>query len=271
MNPQQLAEVICAVHLAHHVEGNLIQRGGIMLVGPPGTLKSTIADTLSSYYDALVLTDINMTLLADLRDGLAGGHVNSLVFTEYAKIYERNPQTAVNVEGSIRALASEGFAAASFQDHRIARRKAYATIIGAMPPAIVERHFKRWEETGFNRRFLWAVYGLKNAHILDEAASELKRLDFGVRDLPRVPPVGKTIPMLLTKDERERVKRYVSQQPGGSHTQQIQLLTRVWAVLKWWHKEHRTVKQCEATITAFAKALSHDGTDLVLATRARKR
>lgn len=271
MNPQQLAEVICAVHLAHHVEGTLQQRGGLFLVGPPGTLKSTIADTLSTYSDALVLTDINMQLLVDLRDGLAGGSINSLVFTEYAKLYERNPQTAFNVEGSIRALASEGFAAASFQDHRIARRKAHATIVGAMPPAILDKFFKRWEETGFNRRFLWAVYGLKNAHILDEAASHLKRLDFGVRELPRVPPMGKTIPMLLTKDERERARRYVSQQPGTSHTQQIQLMIRVWSVLKWWHKERRTTRQCEATITAFAKALSHDGTDLVLATRSKKR
>jgi hypothetical protein len=194
MNPQQLAEVICAAHLAHHVEGTLQQRGGLMLVGPPGTLKSTLVETLSAYSDALILTDINMMLLADLRDSLAGGSVTSLVFTELAKIYERNPQTAFNVEGSLRALASEGFAAASFQDHRIARRKAHATLIGAMPPSVVEKHFKRWEESGFNRRFLWAVYGLKNAQILDEAASELRRLDFGVRELPRVPPLGKTIP-----------------------------------------------------------------------------
>ena len=270
MNPQQLAEVIAAVHVAHHVEGALQQRGGLMLVAPPGALKSTLAEALAGHHDALVLTDINMQLLADLRDSLAVGSINSLVFSEYAKIYERNPQTAFNVEGSIRALASEGFAAASFQDHRVARRKAYATIIAAMTPSTVEKFFKRWEESGFNRRFLWAVYGLKNAHILDEAASELRRLDFGVRDLPRLPPLGRTIPNLLTHEERRRVRGFVAQQPGTSHTQQIQLLTRVWAVLKWWHKERRTIRQCEATITAFAKALSHDGTDLVLAARAKK-
>jgi len=271
MTPQQLAEIICAAHLAHFVEGTLQQRGGLRLVGPPGSLKSTLAETLYQYSDALVLTDLNMTLLADLRDSLAVGAINSLVFTEFSKIYERNPQTAMNLEGSLRALASEGFAAASFQDHRIARRKAYASIIGAMPPAIVERNFKRWEETGFNRRFLWATFGIANAHILDAAAMELKRLDFGVHDLPRVSPVSRNVPMTLTRDERERVSRYVAQQPGTSHTQQIQLLIRIWAVLKWWHHNRRSTKQAEATIQAFAKALSHDGTDLVLAARPKKR
>lgn len=271
MTPQQLAEIICASHLAHYVDGSLQQRGGLMMVGPPGSLKSTLAETLNQYSDALVLTDLNMQLLADLRDSLAVGAISSLVFTEFTKIYERNPQTAMNLEGSLRALVSEGFAAASFQDHRIARRKAYASVIAAMPPALVERHFKRWEETGFNRRFLWCTFGVQNAHILDAAAMELKRLDFDVHELPRVSPISRRVPQTLTKDERERAAKYVASQPGTSHTQQIQLLVRIWSVLKWWHKSRGTIKKCEATITAFAKALSHDGTDLVLAARPKKR
>lgn len=277
MNPTQLVEIICAVHLSPYVEGTLEQRGGLMLVAPPGALKSTLAEMTHHYPDALLLTDVNVTMLADLRDALAGDSVRTLVFSEFAKLYERNPQTATNVEGHLRALASEGFAGASFQDHRVNRRKAYATIIAAMPPVLVEKQFKRWEESGFNRRFLWAVYGLKGRHILDEAATELKRLDFGVRDIPRVPPLGMSIPYLLNDKEKTRVRQLVSQQPGGSHTQQIQLLARVWSVLKWWHSERDTPKECEATIEAFGKSLSKEGTDLVLtpvkilAPQARKR
>lgn len=267
MDPRQLVDAICATHLAHLVDGNLEQRGGLFLVGPPGALKSTMTEALSQYPDTLLLSDINITSLLNFRDALTGGSVSSLVFTEFAKIYERNASTAVNVEGTLRALASEGFAAASFEDQRIARRKAYATIIGAMPPKIQDRHYVRWNDSGFNRRFLWAVYGLKGGYVLDEAASNLQRLDFGIRDVIRVPPIGRTIPMLLSNAERQRVQILVKNQPGGSHTQQIQMLTRIWAVLKWWYTECGTPKQADYTIEAFSLALSREGTDLDLTVR----
>lgn len=264
MYPHQLVEVICAVHLSPYVEGNLEQRGGLMLVAPPGGLKSTLAEVTMQYPDALLLTDVNVKMLADLRDALTGGNITTLVFNEFAKLYERNPQTATNIEGSLRALVSEGFAGASFQDHRVNRRKAYATLIGAMPPNIVEAQFKRWEDTGFNRRFLWATYGLKGSYVLDEAASQLTRLNLNIHDVPRVPPLGQSIPFVLTEKERLRVRKYVSQQPGGSHAQQIQLLTRVWCVLKWWHRERGTPDACEDTIVSFVESLTHNGADLIL-------
>jgi len=36
MTAQDLIEVLCAAHLAHRVEGSFSERGGIMLVAPPG-------------------------------------------------------------------------------------------------------------------------------------------------------------------------------------------------------------------------------------------
>jgi hypothetical protein len=246
------------------VEGSLEHRGGLFLIGPPGALKSTLTEALSQYTDTLLLSDINITSLLNFRDALTGGQINTLVFAEYAKIYERNPQTAVNVEGTLRALASEGFAAASFEDQRINRRRAYATIIGAMPTKIQSRHFIRWDESGFNRRFLWAVYGLKGAYILDDAASNLEQLDFGVRDVIRVPPFMRQIPNLLDESEKRRAQALVKNQPGNSHTQQIQILVRMWAVLKWWYLECGVPEETERTLTEFAKALSKEGTDLDL-------
>lgn len=277
MNPHQLVEIICAVHLAPFVEGQLEQRGGLMLVSPPGSLKSTLAEMANHYPDALLLTDVNVSTLVDMRDSLTGDNIRTLVFSEFAKIYERNPQTAANIEGSLRALASEGFAGASFQDQRINRRKAYATILAAMPPSLVDKHFKRWEDTGFNRRFLWANYALRGAHILDDAAAELKKLDFAIKDVLRPPPISMSIPFGLTSAERERVKVIVKHQPGGSHTQQIQLMSRVWSVLKWWHRERGTPKEADETINAFAKSLSREGTVLtigpvnILAPKTKKR
>jgi hypothetical protein len=265
MNPHQLVEIICAVHLAPFVEGTLEQRGGLMLVAPPGALKSTLAEMTNHYPDALLLTDLNVQTLIDLRDSLTGDNVRTLVFSEFAKLYERNPQTSSNIEGSLRALASEGFAGASFQDQRINRRKAYATVIGAMPPSLVEKNFKRWEDSGFNRRFLWATYGVAGTYMLDDAAVELRKLDFGIKDVLRPPPISMSIPFCLTVPERERVKVYVKHQPGGSHTQQIQLLARIWSVLKWWHRERGTPKEAEETLLAFAKSLSREGGLLVIA------
>lgn len=264
MEPRQLVDAICACHVGHLVDGTLEQRGGMFLVGPPGALKSTLTEALQTYPDTLLLSDINIQSLMNFRDAITGGSVNSLVFTEYAKIYERNPQTAVNIEGTLRAMASEGFAAASFEDQRINRRKAFATIIGAMPPKVQARHYNRWDESGFNRRFLWLVYGLKGSYVLDEAASNLERLDFGIKDVIRVPPIGRSIPMLLTPEERGRVKLYVKHQPGNSHTQQIQCLTRIWAVLKWWYLECGTPEETSLTMEALGEALSRDGTVLDL-------
>lgn len=265
MNPHQLVEIICAVHLAPFVEGQLDQRGGLMLVAPPGALKSTLVEIANRYPDALLLTDLNVQTLVDMRDGLTGDNIRTLVFSEFAKIYERNPQTSSNIEGSLRALASEGFHGASFQDQRINRRKAYATIIAAMPPSLVDKRFKGWEESGFNRRFLWATYGIKGGHILDDAAAELKKLDFGIKDVLRPPPVSMVIPYTLTAPEREQVKLYVKHQPGSSHTQQIQLMSRIWSVLKWWHREHGTPKGADETVQAFAKSLSREGSLLTIA------
>jgi hypothetical protein len=265
MNPHQLVEVICAVHLAPLVEGTLEQRGGLMLVAPPGALKSTLAEMTNHYPDALLLTDLNVQTLVDLRDSLTTDNVHTLVFSEFAKIYERNPQTASNIEGSLRALASEGFHGASFQDQRVNRRKAYATVIAAMPPSLQDKNFRRWEDSGFNRRFLWATYGIRGAYILDDAAVELKKLDFGIKDVLRPPPISMSIPFCLTLPERERVKMYVKHQPGGSHTQQIQLLSRIWSVLKWWHTERDTPKDAEETLLAFAKSLSREGGLLTIA------
>lgn len=264
MNPRQLVEIICAVHLAPLVEGTLEQRGGLMLVSPPGTLKSTLAEMTNHYPDALLLTDLNVQTLIDLRDSLTSDNIRTLVFSELQKLYERNPQTSSNLEGTLRALASEGFSGASFQDQRVNRRKAFATIIGAMPPAFVDKRFKSWDESGFNRRFLWATYGVKGAHILDDAAVELKKLDFGIRDVLRPPPLSMSIPYLLTDAEKARVKMFVKHQPGGSHSQQIQLLSRVWSVLKWWHRENDSIKEADTTIVAFAASLTRGGTDLVI-------
>lgn len=247
MDVKTLVEVLCAVHLASYVESPFEDRGGLMLVGPPGALKSTMVATLERpYNDAIMLSDINARTLNDLRDQIAQNTIRTLVLPEIQKIYERHPYTASNVEGTLRALAGEGFSSAGFQDARVARLRARACIIGALTPDTYDTHFKQWDSTGYTRRFLWALVYVKDITVLDRSLYEWTRLDFQIRHVPLAPVDGSRIPNLTTKQERQLVRGWVKYQPGGSPVVQAQLLAKVLAVLKWWYIQlanPRTVKQ----------------------------
>src|SRR6476646_6884687 len=133
MKARSLLEVIDAAHLSYYVESPFPSRGGLMLVGPPGVLKSTfIASGLSDYPSALVLSDLNVQQLVRLRDDLSGGRYTSIGFTEFEKLYQRASSTSENIEGHIKALVEEGFTRASFEDQRMATMSARALVVGAM-------------------------------------------------------------------------------------------------------------------------------------------
>src|SRR5690349_16348061 len=69
-------EALCAAHLSSYVGGYAEDRGGIMVVGPPNSLKSTMVGVLDKFYhDAVVLSDVNMQMLAQLRDTISQGAI----------------------------------------------------------------------------------------------------------------------------------------------------------------------------------------------------
>lgn len=264
MKTSQLVEVLCAAHLGSLVEGPFQERGGVMLVGPPGVLKTTFVSVLDSQYqDAVMMSDINVKSLIKLRDAIASGKVNTLVLPEYAKIYERADVTAKNVEGTLRALAAEGFAAASFEDSRVNRLTARALVIGALTPATVDTHFASWEESGFNRRFLWVLMKLADPIALERAAVNWSRINFRMAHVP-LAPLGMTIPNRTTVRERQRLASIAKYQPGGDHAIQIQLLVRMLAVLRWWYAESGQPRNAMETMEAFAPALGKNGVSLEL-------
>lgn len=264
MKAAELVEVVCAAHLGNLVEGPFHERGGIMLVGPPGVLKTTFVGALDSQYqDAIMMSDVNVKSLVKLRDAIAAGKVNTLVLPEFAKIYERQDATAKNVEGTLRALAAEGFSAASFEDSRINRLTARAMVVGALTPATVDLHFTEWEESGFNRRFLWALMRLSDPIALEKAAVNWKRIDFRMAHVP-LAPLGATIPNHTTARERQRLASIAKYQPGGDHAIQIQMLIRMLAVLRWWYAESGQPRNAMETMEAFAPALGKNGVTIVL-------
>ena len=152
---EALLDVLCAVHLTSYVESPFKDRGGLMIVGAPGILKSTVLDIVdANYADAIALSDVNAQALNRLKSRIAQGDIRTLVLPEYSKLYERNPATASNVEGTLRALVSEGFSSASFEDATLQRQRARATVVAAMTPEFREDQAERWQRSGFARRFL---------------------------------------------------------------------------------------------------------------------
>lgn len=261
MLASDLIEVLCAAHLTHHVESpGFHDRGGIMLIGAPGVLKSTFTSVLDKqYHDAVMMSDVNAQTLVQLRDDAASGRINTLVLPEFAKLYERQPATATNVEGMLRAMVAEGFQTASFEDQRINKLKARALLIGAMTPAMVTKRFTGWEESGFNRRFLWCLLRLDDPEILERAVLDWQMIDFQVGHVPRPPISGERIPQSTSAEERRLIQKWVKYQPGGSHTLHLQLLTKIVCVLRWWYREVGVQRDPMRVVGAFAESLGRDG------------
>jgi hypothetical protein len=261
-----LIEALCAAHLSSYVESEFQDRGGIILVGPPGVLKTTFLSVLDrQYFDAVGISDINAKTLALLKNQIAAKSIRTLVITELRKLYERDPRTAGNVEGTLRAMVAEGFHAAGFEDARINRTAARCVVVSAVTPEMQEEYFAHWEESGFGRRFLWPLIVMKDPGVLDRAVENGKVLRFRVQ-VPRPPLEGQKIPDLTTRRERREIRGFLKSQPGGGvHNLQQLLLVKMLAVLKWWYIEHRrSGREAFRTIRAFAQSLQDGGVELVV-------
>lgn len=261
-----MAEAITAIHLSSLVESPFLERGGFMLVGPPGILKSTLLGVLEHYPDALVLSDVNARTLGQLKNMIAQGSVRTLVLPELAKVYERADHTAANVEGTLRALAAEGFSAAGYEDQTLQRFKARCLIIGAMTPDTYEQHAERWRKSGFSRRFLW---GLVTADVqeIERAAVERRPVDLQFRVSP---PTSTAIPDSTTLRERQGLRTLVKYQPAP-HSAQLNLMVKTLAALKWWYSENgRTPRRAMSVLSAFARCLARHGAEIILPTRSRR-
>src|SRR6266571_2390627 len=112
-------ECICATHLSSLVDSPFKSRGGLMIVGPPGVLKSTMVKILEEYHDTTTASDMNNVTLSSLREGMAAGVLRTLMIPELRKLYQHHPSTSSNMEGTLQAMADEGFSQPSFRDSRM--------------------------------------------------------------------------------------------------------------------------------------------------------
>lgn len=261
-----LLDAVYAVHMSSYVQYPLEERGGMILVGPPGVLKSAILNVLERHYvTALEMSDLNVQqFVKEMRDPIAAGEVRTIVFPELEKLYERHQNTAANLEGILRAMVAEGFKNASWEPKRVARLTARCTVVGAIIPKIRDGHHQRWTDTGFNRRFLWPLMRLAPAsHGVMRQSVVLQRLvDFQDTVFPPEPPgpiVNDT-----TEQERDWLLTLLGSQPGP-HVSQHHLLVKMLAVLRWWYAGlGREPVEAIRTMQRFGEFLGPHGGELVL-------
>lgn len=252
---QCFLEAIIACHLSSYVESPFPERGGLMLVGPPGVLKSAMLSVLDTYADALILSDVNARSLGHLKNLIAQGSVRTLVLPEMQKVYERAEHTSSNVEGTIRALVAEGWSAASYEDATIQRLRARALVIGAMTPDTYEEHSERWAKSGFSRRFVWSLLTTDTGK-LDQAAVDGEPIDMGHHPSPAIATL---IHNSTTGAERQELRVLTKYQPSP-HASQIHTLIKMLAAWKWWYGHiHRNRRSAMVQMRAWAATLGRHG------------
>lgn len=257
MKVTSIMEVISAAHVSRFVGSPFEQRSGIFLVAPPGHIKSSIIkESLLLYADTLVLSDLNVQQLANLKNALVSGRYASLGFGEFEKLYERNPGSAANLEGHLRALVEEGFDKMSFDSQQMIGVTARVMLVGGITPVAYARRWQAWLDSGFARRFLWCHYRLADEELIVDAIRKWKKLSFG--RVSSAIPASKDIPYIVKKDDARILERMLENQP--SKESPYTLLKKVFCVLVWRYNR----KKAFAILNDFSESLGRNGANLYI-------
>lgn len=228
MTPQSLIEIIDAAHLTSFITSPFPQRGALMVVGPPGSMKTTfIRVALSEHPSALFLSDLNINSLMSLRESLVSGRYRTIAFPEYEKLYQRKADTASNIEGTIKQLIEEGFTRASFEEQDAITYTARTLVVGAMTYSFYNHMIGKWRESGFKRRILWVGVKLSNPDKVMEAIRKWELIE--INGIPRRYP-SKDIPFDVTEAESRIIEKMLE---GQWEATPYVLLKKIYAVLKW--------------------------------------
>lgn len=224
-----LIETLIAAHLTKWVVSPFRERGGIFLVSPPQQLKSTIIKKLKIFPDALVVSDLNYQQISTYKDDICSGRYSTIGFVEFNKVYQRNPATSANLEGTLASIVCEGWSGPPHEDQRAARDEARSLVIGGMTKATYSSHLKQWMESGFAHRFIWCHYKLANESIIGDAIESQEPIDLSGQVWTQ--PNGE-IKWNLTPQESNLIRNMIQNQPGGAKLPYA-LLLKIAVVLKW--------------------------------------
>ena len=257
MKVNSLMETISAAVVSRYVGSPFEQRGAIMLVAPPGHLKSTIIkESLVLYSDSLILSDLNVSTLSQLKNSLVSGRYNSIGFGEFEKLYERNPGSASNLEGHLRALVEEGFDKMSFQSPEMIGVTARVLLVGGITPVSYAKRWQSWLDSGFARRFIWSHFKLADEDAIVRAIREWKRISFG--KISTAIPANKNIEYVVQKRDARELELMLDHQP--SKETPYTLLKKVFCVLVWRYGR----KKAFAILHDFSESLQRGGATLYI-------
>lgn len=259
MRMSSLVEVITAAHLTVYVDSKFTNRGGIMLVAPPSSLKSTIVRQLEAFPNAMVLSDTNVQQLMRIRDDVASGYYKTLAFMEVEKLYQRNDATSANVEGHLKGMVEDGFAHSSAADQRMIVRQAKCLVVGAMTYSLYKKKFGQWEDDGFARRFVWCHYILQDRQVLMRSIHHWKPIDIAASPLVFGLPRGQLIPFNVSEEESGQIGKWLKFYKEAE-TPYI-LLKKVLSVLKWRYEKKKPGLAMEI-MKDFAECLKKGGTEM---------
>jgi hypothetical protein len=250
-------EVISAAHVSRFVGSPFEQRGAIMLVAPPGQLKSTlIKESLILYPDTLCLSDLNVSSLSHLKNSLVSGRYNSIGFGEFEKLYERNPGSAANLEGHLRALVEEGFDKMSFQSPEMIGVTARVLLVAGITPVIYTRRWQAWLDSGFARRFIWSHYKMADEDAIVRAIRDWRKISFG--KVSAAIPASKCIDYVVQKKDARTLEGFLDHQP--SKETPYTLLKKIFCVLVWRYGR----KKAFAILHDFSESLTRGGATLYI-------
>lgn len=253
-----LIEFLDAAINAKWIEGPYDEKGGVMLVAYPGSLKTTIIKTaVTPYPEVMVRSDLNVQQWIKIRDDYVTGRYSCLAFTDFEKIYQRHTSTSSHIEGIIKGLVSEGYGISPNADPRCPVILAYALIIGGMTNSCQQLHYDEWQKSGFLRRFLWLTYAVDNQNKIGEAIASWQKIDFGA--IP-IRPASNSIPVTPNNFREKQLEYMMRDQPGFNGTGQV-LLKKIAAYLDWKYKHQTKNGHNHVTelLNDIAPALSQNG------------
>jgi len=248
MHITSLLEVIHAAHHSWLVHSPWEERGGILIIAPPGQLKTTIILSLEAYAEALCLSDLNIRSMKSIRDQVLGGRYKTLAFSELEKLYARNPATASNVEAHLKQFVEEGLRHFSHEDQSAAIMPARALVVGGITPGMYGKLLTAWTESGFLRRFLRIQYALRDEKVLLQAIHNWKKVGF---EVPVTWDGRAMIKYDLEESESKRVMHAMRDQLDSTPTV---LLKRICQVLK-----RRKPDKWKSILEDIAPALGRNG------------
>jgi hypothetical protein len=250
-----ISSLLSVIHAAHHtwlVDSPWNERGGILIVAPPGQLKTTTINTLEMYSDALSISDINVRSLKSIRDALLGSKYRTLAFGELEKLYARNPSTAQNIEAHLKQFIEEGLRHFSFEDSGVNAMPARALVIAGLTPSMFGKQYTAWVESGFLRRFLRIQYVMKNEKAIIDSVHKWKKISMPVM----VEFQHASIPYNLNKEDSAFIMTIMKHESDSTPTV---LLKKIACVLKTTQpKEWRKI------LADFAPSVGKNGALLIL-------